>query len=53
MEKTALAEIMKWCDLWLDGETNSRYTPEFVLGLRNSAAAALSFEARNLAKKCD
>lgn len=41
MEKTALSEIAKWCDLWLKGETDRKFTTELILGLRNTAKRGL------------
>ena len=40
-EKSSLREIAKWCDLWLKGETDRKYTEQFIAGLRN------------IAKKCE
>jgi hypothetical protein len=34
-----LAEIAKWCQLWLDGDTDPRHTRELIQGIRNIAGA--------------
>lgn len=36
-DQAKLAEIAKWCDLWLKGETDRKYTPELIEGLRKIA----------------
>lgn len=38
--KETLAEIAKWCDLWLKGETDRRYTQELISGIKKMASAA-------------
>ena len=37
MDKDILAEIAKWCALWLEGETDRRYTEELIIGIREMA----------------